>query len=199
MNNSTPYILLYRITSPLFQSKMPSLQTRKSTTKCSNLFFSSNLGWEIGFSASKTHKKSPCRRTTCSDMQLQLFVVSAFTNALHLLLFNIFCLQLAPVPEKEPRLSTALTRVSVKEGEQGRAGDSEREDVWRKKMQSMAKEVWYFTQVSGSDEGASFQKQGFRPRWDTGHIPCWPSTVVIRTTSSPQAGHSSEMAPRHSR
>lgn len=78
-------------------------------------------------------------------MQMQRFVIFAFSNALHLLLFNIFCLQLAPVPEKEPRLSTALTRVSVKEGEQGRAGDSEKEDVWRKKMQSMAKEVWYFT------------------------------------------------------
>lgn len=90
-------------------------------------------------------------------MQLQPFVIFAFSNALHLLLFNVFCLQLAPVPEKEPRLSTALTRVSVKEGEQGRAGDSEREDVCRKKMQSMAKEVWYFTQVSGTDKGGRFK------------------------------------------
>lgn len=185
MNNSTAYILLYHITSSLFQSEMPSLQTRKSMTKCSNLSFSSNLAWEIGFSASKTHKKSPCRRTTCSDMQLQLFVVSAFTNALHLLLFNIFCLQLAPVPEKEPRLSTALTRVSVKEGEQGRAGDSEREDVWRKKMQSMAKEVWYFTQVSGTDEGRRFKSRdldraGILVTFPAGH-PQW--------SSEPQAHH----------
>lgn len=38
-----------------------------------------------------------------------------------------------------------------------------------KKMQSMAKEVWYFTQVPGNDKGTSLQKKkekkrGFRPR-----------------------------------
>lgn len=37
------------------------------------------------------------------------------------------------------------------------------------------------------------------PCSDTGHILCLSSVVVIQTTSPPQAGHPSEMAPRHSR
>lgn len=118
-------------------------------------------------------------------MQLQRYVIFAFSNALHLLLFNIFCLQLAPVPEKEPRFSTALTRVSVKEGEQGRAGDSKREDVWRKKMQSMAKEVWYFTQVSGTDKGGRFKNADLaRARILVTFPTCHP-----QWSSEPQAHH----------
>lgn len=115
-------------------------------------------------------------------MQLQRFVIFAFSNALHLLLFNIFCLQLAPVPEKEPRLSTALTRVSVKEGEQGRAGDSEREDVCRKKME---KEVWYFTQVSGTDKGGRFKNANLAHARILVTFPtCHP-----QWSSEPQAHH----------
>lgn len=107
---------------------MPLVKARKSVQTCPLPAFLVKKPVRVK-TAQSHHVHTHNTLDTQHGMQPQRFVNFAFSNALHLLLFNVFCLQLAPVPEKEPPLSTALTRVSVKEGEQGRAGDSERDDV----------------------------------------------------------------------
>lgn len=105
--------------------------------------------------------------------------------------------------QKELRLSTPLTpllgeQVGVKEREQGRARDRDTERGHGKEIEG---------ETQSKDEGNSRQslalmkdmslKRRCVPR--SGHILCLSSIVVIQTTSPPQAGYPSEMAPRHSR
>lgn len=123
-----------------------------------------------------------------------------------LLFLNVFCLQLAPVPERAPAQHTThspVRRASQCERERTRVNERHRD---RERGQGIGKRrrdrQWRRRRCSTSCQSLTKDmsiKHGCAPHSDIGHILCLSSIVVIMTTSLQQAGYPWEMAPQHSR